>query len=898
MTDWRAHVARLLPDITGDPRRDAEIRDELAVHCADRAADYVRAGLSAEAADDRTRAELQDLAARGRDLARAAVRRPFGRLSIGPRRPARGWRAIGHDVAAAARGLVRAPGFAAVSLVTIALALGAAIVVFSVVRAVLLRPLPLPQPDRVVTVFEVSPTGNARNPVASGNYLDWVERVRSFAALAAIQGPFDVALSGDGDPQRVRATSATPAIARVLQLDPVRGRWFDTDDAAPNAPRVVLLTHDFWQSRFGGRDDIVGETVRLDDRPFAVLGVLPRAAHAVFDRVDVLYPIAFDEAARAERRSHNFFVIGRLAGAVTVAQATAEMRAVTAALTREHPQDLTNWSVSVVPTHADAVRETRPLLTLLLAVVLVVLGIAAANLAGLQAARASRRAGEMAVRAALGASRLRLAGLLLAESGLLWLAGLGAGLALAAAALPALVALAPFPLPFARQISVDAVVILIAAAAAVLCSLLVGLAPLAHATRARFVSSGMSANSVRATGGGQRARQALVAVQVALTLVLLIAAALLVQSLLRLRAVDHGFDPDGLLAIRLDLPRARYADGLAQVAFYEQLTARLRAIPGVTAAAGTTGQPAVGSPMTFSFAIHGRPSTNPTGREHPVPLQAVTTGYFETMRIPVRRGRPFTADDRRDSPPVVVINEALARLHWPGGDAVGQRFSFRPGQLPWLEIVGVVGDTRDDGLDQAAPPTIYVPFAQKPDTWRWMSWQTLVVRADRDPVALVPAIRDLIRSMDPSLPVLEATPVASWFAQQGAARRFAMQLIGGFAAIAALLVAIGVYGVLSYTVSARRREIGIRAALGASRPRLVGAVVRTTLVFAVGGLAVGAMLAIGAAGLLGTLLYGVEPTDPWTYVVIGTALLALASVAAWIPARRALSISPLTALRD
>jgi predicted permease len=301
--------------------------------------------------------------------------------------------------------------------------------------------------------------------------------------------------------------------------------------------------------------------------------------------------------------------------------------------------------------------------------------------------------------------------------------------------------------------------------------------------------------------------------------------------------------------------------------------------------------------MTFSFAIYGRPSKNPTGREHPVPLQAVTGAYFDTMRIPVRAGRAFTSDDRAGQPHVVIINDALARLHWPDGSAIGQRICFRPGQLPWLDIVGIVGDTRDDGLDQAAPPTIYVPLAQKPDTWAWMTWQTLVVRGRDDAAALVPTIRAIVRDIDPQLPLLEATPIASWFLQQGAARRFAVQLSIGFAVLAVFLGAIGIHGVLAYTVHARRREIAIRVALGAQRSRVLGAVVRTTMVFTIAGLIAGAVVAATLTRFLESLLYGIDAVHAPTFAAVALLLLGVAALAAWLPARKALRVNAASALR-
>jgi predicted permease len=895
--DWRARVAAALPAITGDGRRDAEIRDELVQHCLDRVDDLVREGLPRAAAEARALADLAALARRPRDLARAAAARGADAPGLPPAPPpSPRWRRALDDLPATTRALRRAPGFAIVALVTIALAVAAGTLAFAVIRGVLLRPLPVAAPDRLVTIWETSPTGSARNPVASGNFADWSARARSFTALAAMQGPFDLILSGGGDPERLRGVMATVSLGTVLAIAPRHGRLFEAADGVPGGPRIALATSRFWRRRLGGDASAVGRTLVLSGQPYTVIGVLPDAAGAVLDDADIVLPVRFTDAALAERRSHNYYVLGRLRDGVTLDQANAEMDAVVAGLAREHPQALTNWGISVVSTHADLVRDIRPLLALIFGVVVVMVAVAGVNLGNLQLARSTRRAGEMAVRAALGASRGRLAGLLAMESGLLACLGGVAGVALAAAALPSALALSPVAMPLPDRIVVDGAVVAWSAAIALVCAGSMALAAVLAAWRGGFRPLADVANT-RVTAGRQRLRHALIAAQVALSVVLLVAAALLTQSLLRVRSVDHGFDPSNLLAVRLDLPRARYADAPAQVEFYERLIERLRQAPGIAAVAGTTGQPAVSAPMTFSFAIHGRPSSNPTGREHPVPLQAVTGGYFETMRIAVRGGRVFTADDRAGRPGVVVINDALARLHWADESAIGQRISFRPGETPWLEIVGIVGDTRDDGLDQEAPPTIYVPLAQKPANWSWMSWQTLVVRGTDDPAALVPTIRAVLRGVDPNVPVLEATPIVAWFAEQGAPRRFAAQLTIGFAVLAVLLGAIGVHGVLAYTVNARRREIAIRVALGAPRAHLLAAVVRTTLAFTLAGLVIGAIAAANVTRFLESLLYGVGATDVPTFVGIGLLLFGVAALATWLPARRALAVSAASELR-
>jgi putative ABC transport system permease protein len=375
-----------------------------------------------------------------------------------------------------------------------------------------------------------------------------------------------------------------------------------------------------------------------------------------------------------------------------------------------------------------------------------------------------------------------------------------------------------------------------------------------------------------------------------------IGSALLVRSMANLAAVPHGFDPANLVTIRLNLPGARYPDTAAHARFYEQVLAEIRALPGVVAAAGTTGQPASPDTMTFSFAIEGRPSVNPSGREDPVPLQAVTPGYFETMRIPVLAGRVFTEADRGETTPVAVMNRALASRHWPNESPLGHRFAFRQEQPPF-EIVGVVGDTYDAGLDRPAPPTIYVAFAQRHATWRWMSWQTLVIRTPPDAV-VVPGVRRIVKRIDADLPLIEVSTVEAWYAAAAGVRRFAMQLVSVFAGLALLLAAIGIYGVLSCAIADRRQEIGIRLALGASSRALVATVTRASLVYAGVGAAAGLLIAALVTRFLTALLFNVPPTDSLTFAGAAAAVLVVAVLAAWLPARRALRVDPLSVLRS
>ena len=887
--DWRDRLRAALPAPSGDPARDEDVREELAQHCADRYAELVRSGCEPADAERAVMAEIREMRRRAPAVAPPA----HATAGLVVRLAA----ACRQDVRYALRMLWRSPGFAASAVLILAVSVGAVAAVYSVVDGVLLRPLPFPSPDRLVFVWEVSPRGDDHNVVSRGNYLAWRERVRGFEAIGAVSSRWTGALTGGGEPMRVSVAQLTPSALEVFGLRPHAGRLFTEDEGRVGAPRVVLLNHAFWQRRFGGDAGTIGRTLTLDGVDFAVQGVLPPGPSLAPLGADLVLPLRFAPEDRDEFRSHNHRVVGRLAPGVSLGDAQTEMEAHLAALTAEHPADLTNWGVSVVPLQRDLVRSVRPMLLLILAVVAAVLLIACGNLANLQMARALGRGGEMAVRAAIGAGRARLAAQLAAESLTLVALGGGLGVLLAWWLTGALVAAAPADIPRLDHVTFDWRVLAAALAVTAGTAVLVGAFPVVQLLRADLqpLLHGVRIRSDRRQG---RLRLALVAAQVALSLVLLVAAVLLTRSFLNLNAVDHGFHAERVLTVELDLPGARYADAAARSAFYGELLHRVRSLPGVEAAASSSAFAGTGAGMTFSFAIEGRPSANPTGREDPVPLQAVSPGYFETMGIPVRRGRALEPTDDAHGLPVVVINEALARRHWPGVDPLGRRVSMRPGETPWLEIVGIVGDTHDEGLDVAAPPTLYLPYDQAADAWGWMSWQNFVVRTAGDPEALARPVSAAVWALDDQLPLLETGTLAAAFAENAARRRFAMQMLAGGAVVALLLGAVGLYGVLSRGVSERRQEIGVRLALGA-RPRQVAvSVVRPVLATAATGIGLGLLVAVWASRLIESLLFGVDPVDPVSFAVVVLLLLAVSGLAAWQPLRRATRLDPAEVLRE
>lgn len=874
-----------------DEQVESELEAEIRFHLDSRIAELTAEGLERSEAEERAVEEFGDL---GR--AKRALRELSARTERRVRR--REWRSeIIQDVRYGWRKLWAQPGFAVVAILTLALGIGANTAIFSVVHAVLLRPLPYAEPDRLVQIWEVSPDGDDHNVVSSGNYLDWRERATSFEELGAYGWTFGVGLIGDdGEPVHVVGTTMTPSVFRMLGVEALYGRTFTPEEGIRGGGSVVLLSHALWQQRFGGDPEVVSRTLTLEETPYTIVGVLPPEFDFPSPNVAFWLPRQFGEEDRSVRRSHQWRVIGRLRRDATRERAQAELDAVAANLAEEYPEYMEGWGVSVLPFRADLVGSVRPLLLVLLGVVVVVLLIACANLANLLLARAMAREREVAIRGALGAGRGRLVRQFLTESLLVAVLGGGLGVAAIVVGLDALIALAPADIPLLDDTRVDPVVLGYAAGATLLATLLFGLLPALRLTRADLQSS-LRASDERAGGVRHaRLRSGLLVAEVALSVVLLVGAGLLVRSFMRLQAVDLGFNPDNLLTVMLDVPRSRYPETPEQVDFYRRLLERVEALPGVLGAAGTAEPPVIGYNNTFSFAIEGRPSGDADGREDPVPLRAVTPGYFRTMGIPVRRGRVIDERDRPDAPEVVVINAALARRHWPAEDPIGQRISFQGPEGPqWWEVVGVVGDTRHFGADRPGVPALYIPQVQKP--WGWMSWLTIVARTERDPMASAAGFRRALGELDARMPIERLTTMNAIYGESEARKRFAAALLGGFAVLALVLGTVGVYGVLSYSVAQRTRDIGVRIALGARRSHVAARIVRQGIALAGIGVVVGIAAALVLSRFLESLVFGITTTDPVTFVGVPILLLIVASLAAYAPARRATRIDPMRALR-
>ena len=850
------------------------------------------------------------------DIARVQARREFGDIErarqlcegIGAERERRHeWRelldSVGNDVRFALRTLGRSPGFTAAIVLTLSLGIGASTAIFSIVRGVLLRPLPYADPERLVRIWEVSPRGNDHNVASVGNYVSWREQAKSFAVMGTHMAPYGASFVGDGEPARITVTDVTPSVFQVLGARAAIGRLLVPEDQTGDG-RVIVLSYRFWSERFGQAPDVVGHRLKIGDVPHTVVGVMPADFEFPAAGVDVWRPVTTHMMDSNERRSHNWFVVARLAPGTTLDRASAEMRTIAGALTREYPEYMTGYGTNVVSMRDDIVATVRPLLLILLAGATLLLLVACANIANLLLARAVSRRREIAVREALGAGRARLVRQLLTESIVVALVGGLLGTGAAAVLTRGLLALAPSDLPRLSAVRVDGGVLAYALATSIASGLLFGLVPalrLIGRRRGGATSLQLVLRSAGDRGGSSqqgRVRSALLVGELAVSLVLLTAAGLLLRSAYRLSIIEYGYRPDGVVAAALDLPRARYDSSARHIAFYEQLMERVRHLPHVTGVAATNEEVGSSSSMTFSFAIEGRVSRNASGREDPQPLRVVAGDYFRVMGIPVRRGRAFVATDRADAPPVVIVNQALARALWPGRDPVGSRISFTGPSGPWVEIVGVVGDTRSNAADEAPAAAMYMPFSQK--RWSWMSWLTLVIRTDGmgETDAMRAALGGAVREMDPQLPILHVATVPELYRESIARRRFATVLTGAFATAALVLGMVGMYGVLSYGVVQRRREFGIRLALGAQASQVTRVVVREALTLAVIGVALGTGVALPLTRLLSDLLYEISPTDPVTFVGVGALVAVVAAVAAWFPARRAMRIDPATTIRD
>jgi putative ABC transport system permease protein len=864
---------------------EREMEEELRFHLRMRAEENVRRGMTPDEAE---RAALKSFGQLGRIKEYCRDVKGGGLVET-----------LLQDVKFGARTLRKNRGFTLVAVLTLAIGIGANTAIFSVVEAVLLRPLPYDNAERVVMLWENNRGRNRpRNVVNPGNLQDWRDQAASFEEVAAfVDQRFN--LTGAGDPEEVAAQAATPNLFRLLGVRPALGRTLLAGDEAEGRADVVVISHGLWQRRFGGAPDVVGRNVTLNGGAATVVGVMPpdfrwfvKENSLSGKPAELWVPLALTEQQRAERRGRFLSAVALLKPGVTVEQARSEMDTIAARLEAQYPIDK-GWGATVVPLREQLAGEIRPALLVLLGAVAFVLLIACVNVANLQMARAAGRRKEMALRAALGAGRLRLIRQLLTESLLLAVAGGALGLLLAHWCVEALVALGPQNLIGAGQAGVNATVLLFTLGASLLTGLAFGVMPAVEASRLSL-SESLKESSRGDVGVGRagRVRGALVVVEVGLALVLLVGAGLMVRSFLRLQSVNPGFDASNLLTMRLMLPQSKYPEDSRKVEFFRRATERLRALPGVRSASAVSALPFADIGSATSFTVEGRPAL-PPGERTGTDFRVADENYFRTMNIPVVSGRTFTEQEAVENRKVAVVNEAMVRKHFPGEDPLGKRILVNMGSNPSpTEIVGVVGDARYDKLDGELRPMVYWTQPQLAYSSMW-----LVVRTAGDPAALGPAAVREIQSIDRELPVSDLRTMEGWLAESTSRTRFGTLLLGAFACAALLLAAVGLYGVLSYSVTQRRNEIGIRMALGAQAGDVLRMVVGQGMRLVLIGVGLGLAGALALTRLMSGLLYGVAATDPPAFAVNALLLTAVSLAACYIPAKRATRVDPATALR-
>jgi putative ABC transport system permease protein len=821
-------------------------------------------------------------------------------LGYGSRRSGR-LDALRHDARSGFRMLRHRPGLVAVIVLTLALGIGANTAVFSVVRSVLLRPLPYPDDDRLAVLLMRAPRFDFVDMQSSPpEYAAYREHARSFERLAAYQVGAATVTEDGGEPERVDVAATTWDLFATLRVAPALGRAFAPEDGGRIVdPGVALISHGFWQSRYGGDPDIIGRTVLLDGSARTVVGVMPAGFR--FPNADVRFwlPLAFTSEDLQYRGNHSYSLVGRLAPGVTLTSAERELTDLVARFIADPTFNFHEWHpVYLRPLRTEIVGDVSRTLWVMLGAVALVLLIACANVANLLLVRAEERAREMSVRTALGAGRGRLVSQLLTECLVLAALGGAAGVAVAFVGVEALRAFAPANLPRLDEIGVDATVLAFTMVATIGAGILFGLAPALHAGRTdlngvlRDEGRGGTASRKRL-----RVRQLLVASQAALAVVLLVGAGLLLQSFRRLMAVDPGYRTEGVLTTTLTLPELSYPDGPAVVGFYERLLPRLAALPGVRAVGAARRAPLAGDPGATDTEIEGW--VNPGDAPRPIAnMQAITPGYFTALDIPLLAGRDFVERDALDAPLVAIVSESLARTYWPGRSPLGGRIRRDTDDAPFAEVIGVVPDIREEALDQ--PPvrgTVYFVHAQTPHTWGSLGSMMLIVRGDVEPASLVRPIRETVHALDPSVPLYGVRTLEQAVADSTATPRFALLLQLLFALVALALAAIGLYGVLAFTVARRTTELGIRMALGARRTDVRRMVIRQGMTIIIGALAAGVLASLAVGRLVASLLFGVSPRDPVTYAAVLLVLLAVALLACWIPARRASAVDPAEALR-
>ncbi len=799
------------------------------------------------------------------------------------------------DLRYAIRMLLKKPAFTVVAVMTLALGIGANTAIFSVVNAVLLRPLAYKQPGRLVQIWETNPLrGWTVNVVAPANYLDWEKRNNVFEGLAAYRSSFaSFYLSADGEPERIKGLVSTGGLFQVLGVEAMLGRTLLPENTWQGNDRVVVLSYGLWKRMFGADPEIIGQTVMLSGIPRTIIGVMPEGFYFPTRETELWVTYGWNPNQIATvRRPHMLRTIARLKPGVTVEQARAEMDSIMSALEQEYPDTNTKMGAGLGPLQDFIVEDTRPALLIFLAAVGFVLLIACANVANLLLARGAARSKEIAIRTALGARRSRIIRQLLTESLLLSLAGSGLGLLLAEWSKDLLIFLSPGNIPRLDEINLDGRVLFFTLAVAGLTALLFGLAPALQISKPDLtIALKEGGQKVAGSVQSRSARSLLVISEVALSMILVIGAGLMLKSFVRLQQVDPGFKSENVLTFDLALPDAKYGTEQQAKVFYGEALGRIKAIPGVESVGASSALALRGTNWTGDFSIEGR-APDDYGVE--VRHKEITPDYFRAMGIPLERGRYFTEADTAESPLVVIVNSALARSHFKNEDPIGKRIKFERAEMesPWHMIIGVVGDEKQIGLGVEVLPEIYEPFEQHP---RWR--MTIAARTANDPTSIIGAVRSEIKAIDKDLPAFNFVTLDEVLHTSLARDRFNMTLLAVFAAVALILSAVGIYGVISYSVTQRTHEIGIRMALGASSGDVLKMVVGQGMTLVLIGVALGLLGAFALTRVMSSLLYGVSATDTTTFVALSLLLSGVAALACYIPARRAMKVDPMVALR-
>jgi putative ABC transport system permease protein len=801
------------------------------------------------------------------------------------------------DVRFALRTMVRKPGFTAVAIIIMALGIGANTAIFSLVRAVLLRPLPFADPDRLVMVWEDATfIGFPKNTPAPANYVDWKTRNEVFEDMAAVR-TLDFNLTGDGEPEKVYAYGVTANFFPLLGVEPALGRVLGADDDRPEAGLVAVISYQLWQSRYGGERGIIGRDILLDGEKYTVAGVMPRGFQFLEPDVRIWVAAGFTPRQLANRGGHYLQVVARLKPGVTVERADSDIKAITAQIAQDYPDHASQLSANVIPLSEELSGQTRqPLIVLLVAVGFVLL-IASANLANLLLSRALGRSKEIAVRAALGASRTRLVRQLLTESLLLSFTGAAAGVVVALWSFGFLSQLIPPGQRLFVDLRIDSTVLLFTLGLSVVTGLLFGLAPAIQSLRVDLneaLKQGGGRTSL--SSGHRRLQNAMIVGEVALAMVLLVGAGLMIKTFARLRDQYSTLRADSVLALRTQLPDQKYLKPTRRFAFYKQVLESVQALPGVVTAAYTTSVPLDWKGGTNGISIEGRPAER--GVMYDANARQISVDYFKTIGIALEQGRFFDQGDTEQTQPVALINRTMAREFWPGEDAVGKRFkqSGPDSEDPWITIVGVVSDIKQMGAEAPVKAEMYMPYQQSPDQ-RWYAPRDLVVRTSVPPMSLATAIINKVHDIDADQPVSNIRTMKEVLGEEFGQRETGTTLLAVFAALALTLAAIGLYGVLSYFVSQRVPEFGLRMALGAKTSDILWLVLKRGMGLAMLGLGIGMVAAFALTRLMQSLLFEVSASDPMVFGLIALLLAGVALAACVIPALRATKVDPMTALR-